>query len=134
MLVFGDSDSNGHDNRDDDNDEHCGLSAGAKRTSLRVRTRDTKTPPLLSPSCSCLVDCSSEFSVGFCDMLIDLLASLFNLRYCRFLLHNCSFQVLEQLSKYQHVFFDLLDGIMTTANCASDVLRLASAITVDELS
>ena len=98
-----------------------------------IRTSNTKAPPLFPPGCSRLVDCSGELGVGLRNMLVDFLASLLNLSDRRFLLDYRSFQVLEHLSQDEHVLFDLLDGLMSTANVIGNCLSLASAVAVNKL-
>jgi hypothetical protein len=58
-------------------------------------TNDTQAPPLLPSGSGGAFDSRRELGIGFGDMLGDFLASLLDLGYCRLLLNNSCFKILE---------------------------------------
>ena len=59
---------------------------------------------------------------------MSTLRFLLNVNNSRFLLYNSSVNVLEQLPELNHLFLDLLDGLVPALNGAQCGLRFASAV------
>lgn len=116
-LVLGDLHDNDNNHHDDDYDE-C---------------NNACTVPLLAPSSPRLLNCAVEFSICFGDMVINLVASLFDLHDCGFLLDDSGLEILEKLCKGDHVALNLLNLVVTTSDAVGNRLSLATAITVDQL-
>ena len=116
-LVLGDLHDNDNNHHDDDYDE-C---------------NNACTVPLLASCSAGLLYCAVELSVCFCDMVINLVASLFDLHDCGLLLDDSGLEILEELCECDHVALNLLNLVVTTSDAVGDRLSLATAITVDQL-
>lgn len=113
LLLVVDADHDGHNNSDDDDNDDA----------------NEQTPPLLAAGTPCFLDGSTNLGVGLDDVLVNLLALLFNILHQRFLLHNDLVEVLEQLCKLHHLSLNLLNSLVSLLDIPQGRRCLATAVT-----
>lgn len=109
-LVDCDNDCDNNCN-DDDNDD-----------------ANEEAPPLLAVAAAGADNGSVDFFIALYNVLVDFLALLFNVGNQRLLLLYDLVEILEQLSKLNHLSLDILNCLVALLDIAESGASLATAV------
>jgi hypothetical protein len=111
------SDSDANDYGNDDNNEN----------------NEEQAPPLLSVASTRANDSCANLLITFCDVFADFVALLHNVGDENLLLLDDLVEILEELSKLDHLALDVLDGFVALLHIAKSRACLTAAVRAQEL-
>lgn len=117
LFRLGDLGYNDHNDRDGNEDEQD----------------DKQAPPLLAVAATGLLNGAPDLRVGLYNVLVDFLALLLDVGNERLLLLNDLVEILEELSKLDHLALDVLNGFVSLLDVAEGRGGLTTAVRVEKL-